>query len=187
MKKHFPIAVVMAMVLVAVACGTGPDGATTEAPTAAASRIRAMEDSLYAHPKVDPKGAQALLDVYLLYAKNNPVDSISPEYLLRAAGVKSALNDPQGAIALYDRIIRDYPKWSKTPDAYYLKAFTIDNGLHVKGLAQQAYQQVIDRYPQHRFAADARQMIENLGYTDEELIARFKRMNDSLAPASAVK
>ena len=31
--------------------------------------------------------------------------------------------------------------------------------------------------PDHRFAKDARAMIDNLQYTDEELIERFKKMN----------
>ena len=72
-------------------------------------------------------------------------------------------------------------------DAYYLRAFTIDSGLHLKGLAQQAYQEVIDRYPEHKFAEDSKQMIQNLGYTDEELIAKFQRMDDSTEAAAAAK
>ena len=168
-------------------CGTTPKDISEATPSEAAVRIRIMEDSLYANPAVDPKGAQSLVDVYLLYAKTNPLDPLAPEYLVRAAGVKSALNDPQAALDLYDRIIKGYPGWDKLVDAYYLRAFTIDSGLHQKGLAQQAYQEVIDRYPNHKFAQDSKQMILNLGYTDEELIAKFQRMDDSTEAAAATK
>ncbi|MBS1569914.1 MAG: hypothetical protein JST45_10790 [Bacteroidetes bacterium] len=160
------------------ACGGGNGkGQGTGADTLAAGRIHAMEDSLYANPGFDRKGAQALLDVYLAYAKLHPLDSLTPEYLFRGANLKSSMGDPQGSIGLYDRIIRDFPHWKKIPDSYYLKAFTIDNGLGQKGEAEQAYQVVIGKFPDNRFAKDAAQMIENLKYTDEELMAKFKEMN----------
>lgn len=191
MKTNLSMVAALFTVALLTACGSKPDTtAQDDAMNALAEgpeRIRIMEDSLYAHPKVDTKAAQALLDVYLLYARTKPLDPLAPEYLLRAAGIKTALNDPQGALVLYDRIIKDYPSWDRSADAYYLKAFTLDNGMHIKGLAQQAYQEVIDRFPRHPFAKDAAQMIENLNYTDDELIARFKRMNDSIAPAAAEK
>ncbi len=172
------------------ACGGGTGkGNGSGADTLAAARIHAMEDSLYARPGFDRKGAQALLDVYLAYAKLHPLDSLTPEYIFRGASLKSTMGDPQGGIALYDRIIRDFPHWKKIPDTYYLKAFTIDNGLGQKGEAQQAYQQVIDKFPDHRFAKDAAQMIENLKYTDEELMAKFKAMNpdSGQAPVATAK
>lgn len=187
MKKTTYAATAVVFLALMAACNDAPKTIAEATPSEAAVRIRSMEDSLYAHPAVEVKGAQALVDVYLLYAKTNPTDPLAPEYLLRAAGVKSALHDPQAAVELYDRIIKGYPNWDKAVDAYYLRAFTIDSGLHLKGLAQQAYQEVIDRYPDHKFAADAKQMILNLNYTDEELVAKFQRMNDSTEAAAAAK
>ncbi|MCC6839947.1 MAG: tetratricopeptide repeat protein [Flavobacteriales bacterium] len=184
MKKVFFCAhKVVAMLLVLSSCGSGAE--TEAGGNVAADRIRAMEDTLYATPGVDRKGAQALLDVYLLYAKQHPLDSLTPEYIFRGASLRSTLGDPQGAIELYERIMRDFPGWRKIPDTYYLKAFAIDNGLHQKGEAEKAYQTVIDKFPDHRFAKDAAQMIVNLGYTDEELIQRFEALNaDSLQAAT---
>lgn len=175
-----------AMVALLAACGGSDKGTAQDAKAEEAHvRIRAMEDSLYAKPGVDRKGAQALLDVYLLYARQNPLDSLTPEYLFRGAGLRSTLGDPQGGIELYDRIIRDYPAWRKLVDTYYLKAFTIDNGLHQRGEAEKAYQVVISKFPEHRFAQESKQMIENLKYTDEELIQRFERMNADSSQARA--
>lgn len=180
--------IVLSFCAVLAACGGGAPPASPDGPTAEASRrIRAMEDSLFAGTTFDRKGAQALLDVYLAFEKANPSDTLAPEYAFRAAGLKKALGDPQGSVALYDRIISNYPHWRRLPDTYYLKAFTIDNDLHQKGEAKAAYEQVIARFPEHRFAVDAQQMIDNLQYTDEELIERFKRMNTDSARASAAK
>ncbi len=172
-------------VLLLAACGTKETGTDAAGQGASVERIRTMEDSLYAKPDVDRKGAQALLDVYLLYAKQHPLDSLTPEYIFRGAGIRSALGDPKGAIELYDRIMRDSPGWKKIADTYYLKAFVIDNGLRQKGEAEKAYQLVIDKFPDHRFAKDAAQMIVNLKYTDEELIQRFEAMNRDSTSAQA--
>lgn len=168
--------ILLALALLA-ACGSNEAPKEDPRVAEAARRIRTMEDSLFDNPMFDRKGAQALLDVYLAFEKANPADTLAPEYAFRAAGLQKALGDPQAGIAIYDRIIHNYPHWRRLPDTYYLKAFTIDNDLHQKGEAKMAYEEVITRFPDHRFAADAKQMIENLQYTDEELIERFERMN----------
>lgn len=172
--------------LLLAACGGGssetPVASTEEAKAVeAATRIHAMEDSLFKQPTFDNKSAQALLDVYLAYAKSFPLDTLTPEYLFRAAGGKNNLGDPRGGIALYDRIIANYPRWRKTPDAYYLKALSLDKDLHQLGEAKTAYEAFINHYPDHPFVKDARKMIEFLGLTDEELIRKFEAMNKDSA------
>ncbi|MCB0795859.1 MAG: tetratricopeptide repeat protein [Flavobacteriales bacterium] len=182
--KYFTIGL-LAMGL--TACGGGADdspGGPQKDPhhmeaAEMASRIHVMEDTLFAKPYFDRQGAGALLDVYKTFAKTYPVDTMAPEFLFRAAGVAKGLSDPQGSLLLYGRIIKDYPNWKRIADAYYMKAFTLDNDLGSKGEAKTAYEEVIQRFPDHRFADDARAMIDNLQYTDEELIERFKKMNEN--------
>lgn len=185
MKKILYIVIILVGAALANACGHAGKDKDADSAAGAAARIHAMEDSLYAKPGFDRKGAQTLLDVYMAFATAHPLDSLTPEYVFRGASLKSGMGDPAGSIALYDRIIRDFPHWRKIPDTYYLKAFTIDNGLHQKGEAEIAYTEVINRFPDHRFAKDAKQMIENLKYTDEELIQRFEAMNKDSAQAAA--
>lgn len=175
------------LTLVAACGGKGDGGQGTGEGQVAAEGIRVMEDSLYAKAEVDRKGARALQDVYLLYAKQYPLDSLTPEYLFRAAGLRSTLGDPKGSIALYDRIIRDYPGWRKITDTYFVKAFTIDNGLHQRGEAERAYQAVVDKFPEHHLAQEAKMMIQNLKYSDDELIRRFEAMNADSLQASTEK
>lgn len=177
MTMNRTFAILFSSVLLA-ACGGGDAGKDASDAKAAemVGRIQAMEDSLFNSGAFDSRKAQALLDVYKGYANAFPVDTLAPEYLFRAAGVAKSMRAPQQSLALYDRIIADYPGWRKLADAYYLKAFTIDSELGLKGEAQRAYQEVINLFPDHAFARDARLMLENLYLTDEELIEKFQRM-----------
>lgn len=168
-----------AMALLA-ACGGAPDNASTNEATGAVmmqQRIDSMRAELEDDTLYNARAAQELLDVYKAYAKVHPLDTLSAEYLFRAAGMSDPLGRPDESIALYDRVIRDYPGWDRLADCYYLKALTIDK-MGRKGEAKTAYEEVIARFPDHQFAHDARQMIENMMYTDEELIAKFKAQND---------
>ena len=183
-----------AMITIMSSCGGGPTATTASDVDPALAkviesrtRIRAQEDSLFAKSVFDRRGAMALQDVYLAYAKSNPLDSLTPEYLFRAAGVARTLGEPKKTLELYDRIIKDYSSWKRIADTYYLRAFTIDNDMGQKGEAKTAYEEVIHRFPDHKFAADAKQMIENLQYTDAQLIEKFEKMNADAEKAEAGK
>ena len=166
-----------------IACGGGEETAKDGVDPKAAEmvgRISTMEDTLFKSVAFNARSGQELLDVYKAFAKAYPKDENAPEYLFRAAGLCSkAMGDPEQGIKLYDRIIVDYPSWKRLPDTYYLKAFTIDTELKQKGEAQKAYQQVINLYPDHPFAKDARQMMEYLVLTDEEVIKKFEAMEQA--------
>ncbi len=136
--------------------------AKKDTPADAQARIRAMEDSVFQTLTFDKRKALALIDVYKAYANANPYDTVSAEYLFRAANVAKSMHDGMQSIKLYDRIAREYPSWKRLPDVLYLKAFTIDSELGNKGEAEMAYLAVIEAYPTHPFAKDAYQMIQNL-------------------------
>ncbi|MBK9760588.1 MAG: tetratricopeptide repeat protein [Flavobacteriales bacterium] len=183
-----------AIITVMTSCGGGSNAKTASSMDStqgklfeARTRIRAQEDSLFTKSVFDRRGAMSLEDVYLAYAKTNPLDSLTPEYLFRAAGVARTLGEPKKTLELYDRIIKDYSSWKRIADTYYLRAFTIDNDLGQKGEAKTAYEEVINRFPDHKFAADAKQMIENLQYTDAQLIEKFEKMNAEAEKAEAAK
>ena len=184
MRSHPSI--IAAALLMAMGCGdTAKKSADPEGPDPleARERIAAMEDSLFDQDGFDMRQAQALVDVYKRYVLTFQRDTILPEYLFRAANVCRSMGDPQQTIMLYDRILQEYPSWEKLPDVAYLKAFVIDTDLGQKGEARRAYQRVINYFPDHPFAADARAMIDNLELTDQQLIERFQQMEkDTVAP-----
>ena len=173
--------VLLAAVALLVACGGGKTEGDTSDTAEAVKRIRAMEDSVFENLAFDTRTAQALLDVYKAFASAHPQDTMAPEYLFRAAGVAKSMHDGDQGLRLYERIIADYPSWRRLPDVYYLKAFTLDSDLDRKGEARTAYTEVINRFPEHPFARDAKAMIENLGLTDEQLIEKFEAMRQDSA------
>lgn len=179
------------LIVLLAACGGGADDNGNSDPRNTGElsaeemvgRIMAMQDTLFAKPYFDTKGAQALLDVYKAFVQKHPLDTISPEFLFRSAGIAKALGRPEEGLKLYDRVIDEYPSWRRIADTYYMKAFTLDADLDRKGEAETAYREVIDRFPEHPFARDAQAMIDNLPYSDEELIERFQKMNEGQAAA----
>lgn len=158
------------------ACG-GSEPTADAKMLEARQRIRVQEDSLFEHAAFDQRSALAMIDVYKAYAAAYPLDSMAPEYLFRAAGMHKSNHQPEQAIKLYDRITDNYQSWRRRVDVLYMKALTLDDDLDQDGEAKRIYEQVINEYPEHPFARDARAMIENLGLTNEELIAKFKAMN----------
>ena len=176
----------LALPLALFACGE-PEPTADSKLMEARTRIRTMEDSLFEHQAFDRRSAQAMVDVYKAYVAAYPQDSLSPEYLFRAAGTVKSMGNPDQSLKLYDRIITDYPSWRRNVDVLYMKALTLDDDLDRDGEAKLVYEQVINNFPGHPFARDAKAMIENLGLTDEELIAKFKAMNGDTLAAPAVQ
>jgi tetratricopeptide (TPR) repeat protein len=176
-KQTFPI--LFALVLLAACSGGGEQAEGSAEHSRAnemADRISALEDSVSHHVGVDRRSAQTLLDVYKGYASAFPLDERSPGYLFRAARVALAMRDPGQSLRIYDRIIVDYPSWEELPSVHFMRGFIYDDQLQQKGEAKTAYQHIIYNYPDHPLAEQARVAIDNLQYTDEELIERFKRM-----------
>jgi len=181
MIAHMKKSLLLLPLAILFACG----GEKKETPADAQARIRAMEDSVFQTLTFDKRKALALIDVYKAYATANPYDTTSAEYLFRAANVAKSLHDGDQSVKLYDRIAKEFPSWKRLPDVQYLKAFTMDSELGNKGEAEMAYRAVIEAYPTHPFAKDAQIMIQNLQYTDEELIRIFQARQDSADAAQA--
>lgn len=166
--------------LVLAACGTTEQPAADPgkvSPPGTIERITAQETSFTANPVFDDRTGSALFAVYTEFAKQYPQDTMAPEYLLRAARLAKALRKPQESIALCDSIVKNYPTWHALPVVCMNKGITYQDELQDKEGARKAYEDVIARFPDHPYARDAKAMIDNLQYTDEELIARFKALN----------
>ncbi len=181
--------ILLAAIALFASCGGGqtPEAAQTPLPENldAQQRIRTMEDSLSAKAVFDRRRVMELRDVYLAYVQRFPLDSLSPDMLRKSASTTGDLGEHEKAITLWDRLIKDYPQWPRTPDAHYFRAFAIENGLGRKGEAKTAYEEFIAKYPDNQFADDAVKMIEYMNFTDEELIEMFKKKNAEQEGADA--
>jgi len=140
------------------------------------SRINELEKLLFETKKgvVDKNEASNMILAYTQYADAYPEDSISAEYLFKAADVSINTFHSIETIELFDRIINNYPHYRKTPQALFLKAFAYENYIGQLDSARAIYQLFLEKYPHHDFYNDAQISLDNLGKTPEEIIKEFQ-------------
>lgn len=177
MKKKFVLAIA---ILSLGACSqptekTPADLSKTELTT----MVEALHDSLVNPTSLElsAKHAEQLMTYCLTYAEKFPEDTISAEMLYKASRSARGMQQFDQSVAIYDKIITNYPNYSKLPECYFFKAFVFDNDIKDKPKAEVAYKEVIAKFPEHRFAADAKLLIEHLYLSDEELIKLFEEKN----------
>jgi len=189
MRRSISLFSLLISVVLFLACGgEDPSDANTktEQPTeevVAAEQqktIAKLEDELYQkNLEFDRRAANQIFDVYLAYAAEHPLDTLTPEYLFRAGQVSTGLKKNELAIKIYDRIIKNYPDWNKIVETKFMKGFTYENHLDRLGAAKEIYQDIIYDHPDHPLAAQAKQLIDNMQYSDEELIKKWQEENAS--------
>jgi tetratricopeptide (TPR) repeat protein len=124
----------------------------------------------------DEKAAElnlALMD----YIKEYPEDTICADYLFKLAEISSGLGRYGDAVNHLDNLIENYSAWKKLPDALFLKGFILEDKMMNLSKAKKAYQELIDRFPDHPFSENAKVIIENLGIPSDSLIKRFEEQN----------
>jgi outer membrane protein assembly factor BamD (BamD/ComL family) len=139
-------------------------------------KITQLENALFAEESSldNLDKAKELIDQYTLFADQYPEDTLSPEYLFRAADIAMNINRGEMAINNYNRILKSYPDFKKAPECLFLKAYVYENNLGQLNKARVYYQEFIDKYPDNDFADDAEISIQNLGKSPEELIKEFE-------------
>lgn len=136
--------------------------------------------------KVLAKGAKPtkeeviqLIDAYILFAKQNPNDSQSPEFLFKALDVAVGVNaeGPQKAIDIANVLIEKYPDFEMTQMAMFVKGFVYEDMIGDLQNAEMTYRQFIEKYPNSPIVEDVKATLENLGLTPEELVRKFEEAN----------
>lgn len=143
------------------------------------SQINEMEKQLFENKKgvIDAKEAANIINLYTSFADQYPEDQKSPSFLFKAADVSINVFHSQKTIALFDRVLNEYPNFDKAPQALFLKAFTYENYLNDMGKARITYELFLSKYPDHSFANDAQVSLNNLGKSPEEIIRAFNELN----------
>ena len=140
--------------------------------------INKLESQVFAKDiKVEKENVVKLVDAYVLYAKQNPDDVKSPDYLFKALDVAVGINaeGPQKAIDIADIMIEQYPDFEMTPMAMFLKGFVYENMMMDYDKALDTYHQFLDKYPNNPMVADVEASIRNIGIPLEELIKTFEQ------------
>ena len=143
-------------------------------------KINELESKVFAKDAVvSAENVIQLVDAYLLFAKQNPNDQQTPEFLFKALDVAVGVNaeGPQKAIDIADVLIEKYPDFEMTPMALFIKGFVYENMIGDLQNAEVTYRHFIEKYPNSPIVEDVKATLENLGLTPEELIRKFEEAN----------
>jgi outer membrane protein assembly factor BamD (BamD/ComL family) len=159
--------IISALVAFIVSCKTNPEQKAIE-------KIKKAEQELYASEILDKDKGIAMIELYLAFAKQYSEDSISASYLYKAADIAMNLKLGSQSVLYLDKIMTNYPTYSKVPESLFLKGFILENQLSKIEEAGQVYKLFLERYPNHPFAKDARASLEYLGKSPEEIVRMFE-------------
>lgn len=183
--KNLQIIGILFIFLLVSSCKPNPDKMMKQ--------IAASEKELYAagSPIPDKAKVKEMLDLYTKFADTYAKDTLAPAYLYKAANLSMNTNQNDNAILLLDRIIKEYPDYSKLPETYFLKAFIYDNNIKNINKAREAYTEFLKKFPKSDLADDAVISLDNLGKTPELIIqefeAKLKQKSDSALAAQEKK
>jgi TolA-binding protein len=139
--------------------------------------ISLMETKLKFVPDVDSVSVLELLNSYQNFALKYPKDSLSPEYLYKAAALTNSIGRGTQTIELYETIIQNYPDFKKMPDCYFMEAFVYENVQGNIGKAAEKYAVFLEKFPEHPLADDALTALKFLGKTPDEILQEFEKLN----------
>ncbi len=136
------------------------------------SKINKSEAVIFSDSTADPDNTKVkdLTDLYLKYADNYPEDTLSAEYLFKAADLFIYLRDFRSTLTMFDRIQTKYPLFSKLDKTYFLKAFIYEQHLNEPEKAAELYRQFITKFPKSELADDASQALLFVGKSDAEIM-----------------
>lgn len=167
----------VSLILANLSCGDS----STESPEAlrieAFKSIQQKEKELLEarYSASDTPRVEELCKLMLAYARNNPLDSVTPDMLFKAGELSIAIGQYDRAINMLNRVYNDFPEYEKFVEALYLVAFTYENHLLDKARAEEIYKQIIAKHPRHAMAIQSTGALELLYLTDKELLEKFSK------------
>jgi len=115
---------------------------------------------------------------YENFVKEYPKDEKAPETLIKLASIYqnkmvktlSAKVSLEKAANIYRQVFESYPNSKEAPTSLFMSAFILANELQKYHAAEIAYQLFLQKYPNHELAASAREELNNLGLSPEQIL-----------------
>lgn len=176
-KSVFLIAIIFSM----ISCGNEEKPVNQEPKPLSRQmfldQIKKQESEMHKSMTLDPNVASVAVMAYDNFVTHFPNDSLTPDFLFKAAEISTANQQYNQALTYYKTITTKYPNYKLVPESLYLQGYLLDNFLNEDAKAKVIYEEVIAKYPALSYASDAKAAINNLGKTDEELIKEFQKKN----------
>jgi outer membrane protein assembly factor BamD (BamD/ComL family) len=155
------------------------------------SMIRNIEGRLYSSSATsfDRESADSLLMMYSAFIKKHPGDSLTRNFIFKAGNLFMTEGKGREALEMFDLYMNKYPEDAKTPVCMFFKGYINETIMNDLEKAQEIYILFLEKYPRHDFADDARNALNNLGKTPEQMVAGFeaKKKADSARVADSLK
>lgn len=137
--------------------------------------IASLESDLRGNiANLDTGKALKAVDLYLQFQRLYPKDSLSPEYLFKAADVSRGTGRFEQALQLLKSFELAYPGHPRRAVCIFLQGYIYQNDLSSFALADQAYQRFLNSFPNHPLAQEARNMQAMMAIPENEVIQRFQ-------------
>ena len=161
-------ALVFIVLLVQVACNHKPQVDPQKQAIAQIDSLEAelLDDSL----AISDQTASAIVKAYLQYADAYPKDSNAVDYLFKASDVMRGMYRYQDAVRTLELVVERYPTSDKAPTALFYAGFILHNDTEQNHLAIPYFQRLIDEFPEHPLANDARNLMPLLNMNEEQLL-----------------
>lgn len=147
--------------------------------TAAIDEIKLVDAQLMKASQADiiPVGKQ-LYQLTQDFANKYPNHSKTPPILEVSAKAAEAMGKYDEAVNILHKLIYEFPETEETPKYMWNKARVIEEKLGKIPNAKAAYNELINKYPNHPMGIDAKFYVENyLGKTDEEILQLIDAAN----------
>jgi len=123
---------------------------------------------------------QEAVSDYESFVEENPTSEKAPEALTKLASIYqnkliknlSAKESLEKSVQIYRRVYDEYPNSTQAPTSLFMSAFILANELQRYHPAEATYKLFLQKYPNHELANSAREELNNLGLTPEEILKR---------------
>jgi len=123
------------------------------------------------------KALEAVSD-YENFVKEYPKNEKAPETLTKLASIYqnnminnlSVKESLEKAAKIYRQVFESYPNSKEAPSSLFMSAFILANELKKYHAAEASYQLFLQKYPNHELAASAREELNNLGLSPEQIL-----------------
>jgi TolA-binding protein len=180
--KSLKVVVLAAIFSGIMSCGNEEEKPVNQAPKEIprerfVAQIKKYEAEMHKSLQLDPTTADLAVKAYDEFSFHFPNDSLTPDFIFKAGEISTANQQYKQALMYYEKITSKYPDFKLAPESLYLQGYLLDNFLNDEVRAKAIYEQVIAKYPDMPYSADAKAAIKNLGKSDEELIKEFQKKN----------
>jgi len=143
--------------------------------------IDSIEQKIFSDKEYTPikSDIDTMILLYDNYIDKYKDDSLAIIYMFKKAGLLKINHQYEQAIAIFEDINMNHPKFNRAPDALLYEAMIYGDDLKNEVMAEKKYKEFISKYPNHPYRKDAEDLIKLLGKSDEEIMEMILK-NDTI-------